>query len=148
MPAWSKRSESPTSTKTRLRRYSTSRASSTSPLTTRCNTASPLCIRKAPVEIKANAPGVFSDWVPPAPDPGEADQLLPLKGHLSDCLQPPGFPRETLVRGDAIYYNTSAPNISTHSIFCITGLHVMIPLCWRILTSRQLLISIKRLQRR
>lgn len=29
--------------------------------------------------------------VPPVPDPGEADQLLPLSGHLSDRLQPPGL---------------------------------------------------------
>lgn len=35
--------------------------------------------------------------VPPIPDPGQADQLLPLPGYLGDSLQPPGIPWQTMV---------------------------------------------------
>ena len=59
-------------------------------------------INKNKSEIKPLS--VSPDWVSPVPDPSEVDQLLPLQGNLSDGLQPPGFPWQTLVRGNITYH--------------------------------------------
>lgn len=37
------------------------------------------------------------DRMPPIPDPGETDQLLPLSGHHHNGLQSTGLPRQAMV---------------------------------------------------
>lgn len=92
---------------------------------------------------------VSTDRVPPVPDPGEADWVLPLQRHLCDRLRPAGLPRETLVRGvwTGGVCSVSMLNVRRCSTLT-TGLRRRNLLCWKSQRSKPLPKSTTRPQRR
>lgn len=82
--------------------------------------------------------------VPPIPEPGEADRLLPLQRHLGDGLRLPGLPPQKLVstldaQGECVELCCISALISPFSV--CEGLQTMSRLCWRTPGSTQSLKS-------